>query len=67
MGTNFAGIINYGLTKGMAAPPHLEMLSTRGLQEALHGLKEENKRNCIKQSEGLCLWGPTNLAIGTKQ
>lgn len=66
-GTNFAEIINYKLTEGRAASPHLEMLSARGLQEALHGLKEEYKRNCIKQSEGLCLWGPTNLAISTKQ
>jgi len=53
-------------TKSMPTSQHLEILST-GLQEALDDLKEENKRNYIKESERLCLWGPTNLVISTKQ
>lgn len=51
----------------MLTSQHLEMPPTRGLQEALDDLKQENERNCIKQSERLFLWGPTNLVISTKQ
>lgn len=67
LGTNFAKIINNMSTKSMPTSQHLEMLPTRGLQEALDDLKEENKTNCIKQSERLFLWGPTNLVISSKQ